>query len=74
MRKLVLLLSALLLTGCASLQPSVKAVCGVCQSVCPLVSLTPGTPQTLACPKGQLRVMNWKDVEKKGEKPVLECH
>jgi len=70
MKRAFVLLGTLLLAGCASLSPSVKAVCSVCQGVCPLVTLTPA----LACAQGQLRVMNWKDVEKKGAEPKLECH
>jgi len=69
MKRLLVVFGLLLLTGCASLQPSVKAVCSVCSTVCPFVSGLRAAPQ---CEKGQLVVTNWAAVEK-GADPVVEC-
>lgn len=60
----------LTLSACASVQPTVKVVCSVCQSVCPLVSLSQS--KALTCPQGELVIVNWKDVEK-GIPAKLEC-
>jgi len=58
---------SLLFTGCASLTPSVKAVCSVCSTVCPLVGMV------RPCPEGMEAVVtNWKAVEG-GAEPRIEC-
>jgi len=74
MRRYVVLVSLLLLSGCATLNPTVKTVCSVCKTVCPYVSLT-GGEKTLACPKpgDVLVIANWAAVEKKGAEPVFGC-
>ena len=64
------------LSACASVQPSVKAICAVCQGVCPLVAgvgpAKASPAKVLACPASELIVINWKAVEK-GAEAQLEC-
>ena len=70
MKNLIAVLALALLSACASLQPSVKAVCSVCTTVCPVVNGLRAVP---VCVEGKrMVVVNWKAVEK-GEEPRVEC-
>lgn len=69
--KRLLIVTCLFLGGCASIQPSVKAVCAVCSTVCPFVGALRSAP--VACADKQRAVIaNWPEVEK-GAEPVVVC-
>lgn len=69
-------ISNFILISCASLSPSVKAVCTVCNFTCPLIDkgTVSGTIDgfKLECPIERLFITNWKEVEK-GVEPEFGC-
>lgn len=69
-------ISNFILISCASLSPSVKAVCAVCDITCPFINkgALSGTSRGVAmeCPIERLFITNWKEVEK-GVEPEFGC-
>lgn len=67
---------AALTTGCASVGPAVKTICGICEGVCPTITPLLGAKKKALpkCEDGKvLRVVNFKAVEKKGVEPIVAC-
>ena len=76
MRKLLGVLLALLLSGCAHVQPVVKYTCMGCTAllasgVCALATSSTEVP---ACREGDvLVILNWSEMTENGAAPIFGC-